>query len=500
MADLENLLDHLEHWAKETPSAVALTAKDVELTFSELAELALDTARRFRSQGVRTGDRVMLAGVNTPAWVVAFLGALRSGAVVVPVNSRLGAAQVPDLIDRVEPALILVDDSQKDVFDSEFITDDVPRFHLGGGSADVLDFFGSPDDNALPAVSADQPAMIAFTSGTTSTPKGAIISHRSVVAGARSWLSAAQSGPGARTTIMVPLFHNTAYIDQLAHMLVAGGSVDLVERYRTASAVSAMRRRPPTLLISVPSILRMLMLREEADAILGCCNTAAVGGSAMPREWILEASLRWPQMSVLHGYGLTEFTSLSHLLPIGDQDAIDSVGPPVEGVRCSIRDDDQNELAVGEWGEVWLAGPQRMEGYWRDVPATAKVFVDEWLRTGDIGSVDEREFLRLRGRKDDVINRGGEKIHPGIVLDALCSLPEVAEAVVVGVPDPLLGQRVCAAVVERAGRTFDLVTARDSLVDHLPDYALPEDVRVIEAMPVAPTGKVDLRIVTALFT
>ena len=498
MPEPTTLVEHLQAWAESAPERVALTAGDVELTYAELSGRVSAAAAGMRGCGVGPGDRVVLAGVNTPAWVVGFLAALRLGAIAVPLNSRLASRQIPTLLDGIGARLLLVDETMDATFADVAVGPGTTYVPIGAGSPEDLDVLPRARLADQPRVAPDMPALLSFTSGTTSAPKGALIGHRALLAGARSWLPHSAAGPCSRTTVLVPLFHNTAYVDQLSQMVVAGGSVDLVRRYRTGVAAEAMLRRPPTFLATVPTILRMLMLHPDADRIFERCSVAAVGGSAMPEEWIHEARERWPHLRLLHAYGLTEFTSLSHLLPAEDSvESADSVGPPVDGVSCSIRSATGEEVAVGAVGEVWLAGPQVMSGYWRDETATADVLRDGWLRTGDLGAVDHRGFLRLQGRIDDVINRGGEKIRAGVLERLLCSSPDVADAVVVGVPDPLLGQRVAAAVVLRPGARLDEGRLRAGLSSNVPDYALPERFIVLDELPLAATGKPDRAAVVA---
>ena len=499
---LRSITDYVQHWADRTPDAVALSSGDVGIGYHELSVLIDDVAGRLEAAGVRSGDRVVLAGINTGGWVVAFLAALRRGAIIAPLNSRLGSNQLPALIDTMEPRIALVDDSQAHIFEEARIAQTgVYVHHLGDGDLDTA-FTKLPaadtDRNSW-SVDPQAPALLSFTSGTTSTPKAALISHASLVAAARCFEPYSDLGPHPITTVVTPLFHNTGYVDQLCQSLVFGGQVDLVPRFRSAAAVTAMTRRPPTFLATVPSILRMLMLAPEADEIFAHCRAAIVGGASMPHAWIREINRRWPSLQVLHGYGLTEFTSASHLLP-SDEIVMqrDSVGKTVPGVECSIRDEDGCEVPSGVPGEVWLAGPMRMIGYWGQPDATRDALSGKWLRTGDVGIVNEHGYLRLQGRLNQVINRGGEKIHPALLEDLLGSYESIAEVVVVGLPDPVLGERVFAGVVCRDGTHFDDSDARRILDGHVPDYALPEEFIVVDAIPHSVTGKPDRHAITEI--
>lgn len=500
------ITDWLVEWSHTTPMAPAVSAGETMLSYRELAGCADRTAAAMSSAGVRPGDRVIVAGVNTPAWVVVFLATMRLGAVVVPLNPRLSRRQLPEFVALAEPTLTFADGTVIEQFRK--LDDQLcgTLVHIGHGSptalltwADSFDEKSARGDFVPPSLAAEDPALLAFTSGTTGPPKGALITHGALLASTESWLPHARVDQRSRTTVLVPLFHNTGYVDQVCLMLRSGGHTDLVAQFGKSAAVTAMVRRPPTFLCLVPSILRILMLHPDADRILGTCQAIGVGGASMPLAWAAELAGRWPGVQLLHAYGLTEFTSVSHLLPA--QDVLqhgDSVGLPVLGATCSIRDAEGKEAPAGAVGEVWLSGPQRMVGYFRDPRGTAEALQGEWLRTGDLGFLDDRQYLRLHGRMGHTINRGGEKILAGPIEDALHGLPSVAHAVVVGLPDPILGESVAAAVVPRPGTDFDENDATAVLADSFPDYANPQKYVVLEEIPLSPTGKPDRQRVVEL--
>jgi acyl-CoA synthetase (AMP-forming)/AMP-acid ligase II len=274
-------------------------------------------------------------------------------------------------------------------------------------------------------------------------------------------------------------------------MVLVGGALDLLPEFSVTAALDALERRPASYLIAVPSIFRLLMLHERADAAFERCRVAAYGGASMPAGWIVELAARWPELRLFNCYGLTEFTSVSHLLaPEHALSRSDSVGRPVEGVRQRVVGEDGRALPRGEVGEVWLAGPMRMDGYWRAEAATREVLRGEWLRTGDLGSLDE-DFLILRGRSAEVINRGGEKIYAVQVEGALSELPAVADAAVVGAPHPIFHERVVAWIVPCDAADFDEERARRHLAERVPDYAVPEAFLVADELPRNAAGKVD---------
>ncbi|GED99944.1 hypothetical protein nbrc107696_03910 [Gordonia spumicola] len=316
-------------------------------------------------------------------------------------------------------------------------------------------------------------------------PKGAVLSHAAILAGARLIADSAGLTADDSTLVLVPLFHNTGFNDQLGALLVSGGTTHLLRRYRTTDAIDELRRRQATFLTAVPSILRLLMVAPDADVVYAGAQSVLFGGSPMPASWSDELLARWPHLTLLHGYGLTEFTSGATILPpeLISQKG-ESVGRPAPGVELRIVD-----------GEVWVAGPTRMSRYWGQPGLTSSKISGRWLRTGDLGRLDEDGLLWLTGRVDDVINRGGEKVLPAHVESKVAELPAIAEATVFAIPDTMLQQRVGVAVILRPDTALDVDAARRLLADTLPDYAVPEHWRVYDELPRTASGKADRRAV-----
>ncbi|HKP18527.1 MAG TPA: class I adenylate-forming enzyme family protein [Gaiellaceae bacterium] len=466
------LPDVLRRRARAQPGATALTAGEAGLTYGELDRAVTDAARRLAGVGVKPGARVVLAGPNSVEWVVAFLAGLRLGAVVVPLNTRLSPAEVRRQLELCEPGVVLAAEETASLVERACAPDVLRLDGLAALPARPL------DEPRLPPTA---PALISFTSGSTGPPKGAVISHGALVRSASSFVPALETSSADSTLVLVPLFHNTGFADQLTQMLLVGGAVDLLPEFRTEAAIEALARRPASYLIAVPSILRLLMLHDRATEAFRACRVAVYGGAPMPAGWIYELGQRWPALGLFNCYGLTEFTSVSHLLaPEFALTRSESVGRPVEGVRHRISPD----------GEVWLSGPMRMTGYWRAEAQTRDVFHGPWLRTGDLGTIKDG-FLNLIGRSAEVINRGGEKIYSARIEAALAELPDVADAAVVGAPHPILLERVVAWIVPRDRGGFDEGAARAHLLERVPDYAVPEAFFVADELPRGGAGKLD---------
>jgi acyl-CoA synthetase (AMP-forming)/AMP-acid ligase II len=279
-----------------------------------------------------------------------------------------------------------------------------------------------------------------------------------------------------------------------------GGRTDLLRRFHVHRAVAAARDRAATFVAAVPSILRLIMISEGAEAVFAPATDVQYGGSPMPRAWIGELADRWPHLRLHHGYGLTEFTSaVSFLPPELAADHGESVGIPAPGVSVRLVSETGTDVPPGEVGELWASGRTRMREYWNLPEATAAKIRDGWLRTGDLARY-HGGLLYLSGRTDDVINRGGEKILPKDVEEQIAALSGVGQVCVFGVPDPVLQQRVLAVIEPRPGMTFDAAHAYAALARHLPDYAIPEQLLIADDLPRTASGKLDRRAITRMFS
>lgn len=480
--------DAVRFWASRTPAAPALTDAETTLTYGELAEAVEGAAGALEQRGVSCGDRVILIGENSWRWVVAYLAILSSGAIVVPANIRLSKAQLAEQAEFVDAALVLVDERYAPLADG--LARRVEQLDRPGSFLDER-----PARRARSRIQPGEPALISFTSGTTGNPKGALLSHAALAEGSRVFARVLGTSSADSTVVLVPMFHNTGFVDQLGHMLLVGGETILLRSFRTQSAVEELARRQVTFVTAVPSIIRLIMTHASADQALGSARILLYGGSPMPEAWSGELAERWPALRLFHGYGLTEFTSAVSFLPPEQAVRRESVGSAAPGVEVRIVDADGAECAPGETGELIARGPTMMSAYWGAPELTALKIVDGWLHTGDLAHWDGGR-LYLDGRVDDVINRGGEKVLPAYVESKINEIPGIADACVFGLDDPILQSRVHAVVRLRdSGPAPTEEEVRSRLALQLPDYAIPETVQIWADLPRGASGKVDRRAV-----
>jgi long-chain acyl-CoA synthetase len=426
------------------------------ISYGELDRRAAVTAAALRADGVQSGDRVAIKLPNAPAFVAAYFGALRAGAIVVPLNVLLAPPEVEERLAASTPVAVV---------DRELPIDGQPLWEMALRA----------DDDA---------ATLLFTSGTTGRSKGAILTHGSIRAAARSAVDALAFGPEDVQLGVAPFSHVLG-LSVLIATFMAGAAVAAVPRFDAAQTLATMTATQTTVLVGVPTMCIALCEAARSSDKLPPVRIAHVGGAAVPVEVARDVE-RTFGCAVHEGYGLTELSGLAATYTIGQPRKPRSVGMPLGGTEIRIADPDQRGV-----GEVQFRGPSVIPGYWNDSEATrAAIGPDGWLSTGDVGYLDEQGYLFLVDRKKEMIIRGGYNIYPGEVEEVLYAHPDVLEAAVVGMPDETLGEEVAALVVPRPGAAVTPGELQTWAKERVAAYKYPRRVVFVEELPKGPTGKI----------
>ncbi len=468
-----NLAELLLTPARDRPDSPALRAGETSITFGELAERAARFAASIVADGVNPGDRVAIAGVNAPAFVIAYLGVLHAGAVAVPLNPQAPPAERDRELAAVEPALVLEEPEL-----SERVT------AAAGEAAPGIE---RTDDDL---------AVLLFTAGTAGAPKAAMLTHGNLGANVRQVLDhpgltlrADDVGLGA-----LPVFHVFGLNVVLGVALAAGATVTLVEQFDPAPSLVTVREHGVTIVAGVPAMYAAWLALSEADAPADAfvgVRLAVSGAAALPAELADGFRDRFG-LAVHEGYGLTEAAPIVTSSALGGPaPRTGSIGPPLPGIDIRLVDVDGADVLAGDAGEIWVRGPNVFPGYWRDEQATARVLTDDgWLRTGDVAVVDDAGELSLVDRSKDLVIVSGFNVYPAEVEEVLLAHPDVAEAAVVGDPHPRTGESVVAFVVPEPGRTL----REEEVIAHcgrsLARYKCPTRIEVVDALPRSFAGKV----------
>lgn len=459
------------------------------LSYAELEAMSNALANGLLKNGCRKGEKVAVLLPNVPEWLIIFFGVIKAGAVIVPINSLLKAVEtkfiinncqarrlitVPyfvDLIREIRPDL----DELREIY---VLAEKAPReMHTFD---ELLD-----ENDQPPAVEIDEndPAGIIYTSGMTGRPKGAVFSQKNYLTNAQQIMKATEITQQDRFLNILPMFHVNAQLLTFLAPLYAGGSMVLMRGFSPRELLPALDRYKATALVGVPTVYAILNELPDAEKYDLSSLRFCICGAAPMRVDVFKRFERKYKAKIIEGYGLSEATCACSINPIRGKRKIGSVGLPLSGIEMKIVDDNGTETKINEEGEFIIRGDTVMLGYLSDEEATAETLREGWLHTGDIGYRDQDGYFYIRGRKKEMIIRGGENIYPREVEEVLQRHPDVVEVVVIGKPDPIWGEKVVAYIVSKTGRTSSSTQIREMCHEHLADYKCPTRVVLVDEMP-----------------
>jgi len=484
-----NLAAFVPESAQRHPDRAALRLAEITLTYADLDESSARVAGLLRERGVVPGDRVALMLPNVPQFALAYYGALRLGAVVVPMNV---------LNKRREVAFQLRDAAAKLVFALEGFDEHASAGAAEAGAECLTVAFG-PFEEALAgaepvrevATSAgDDTALLLYTSGTTGSPKGAELTHDNLRVNAEISRGLFSLGPGDVSLGVLPLFHSFGQTCGLNAAMMSGTALTLLPRFDPAQALQMLDEHGVTICLGVPTMYAAMLDRVgDERPWLGRLKVCISGGSAMPLA-VLRSCEEVFGCPLLEGYGLSETSPVASFNHPGRPHKPGSIGTPLEGVEMRVVDEHDRDVPEGEVGEVLIRGHNVMKGYWRQPEATAHTLRGGWMHTGDLARTDEEGYFFIVDRLKDMIIRGGLNVYSREVEEILHEHPAVLEAAVVPVPHAMLGEDVGAAVVLRDGADVDAKALRFFVRDEIAAYKYPRHVWFVDELPKGPTGKV----------
>ncbi|WP_207792583.1 class I adenylate-forming enzyme family protein [Sandarakinorhabdus glacialis] len=476
--------------AAKRPAVVAVIEGDDQLCYVDLYAQAGSLAAGLAEGGVNAGDRVAVMLANGIDAVRTVMAILRLGAVLVPIGTRSRAAELDYLCADCTPTAIIHGPEFADIVAA---APAVPAARYDVSAPvwrDAIARIGAPP----PDPPADENALFAilYTSGTTGKPKGAMLTHLGAIHSCLHWRDALALGSAERTLVCVPWAHVSGLCGVVMPFLYLGGTMVMLREFKRRTALELAAKERITHALMVPAMYGLCLLEPDlAEFDLTSWRIAAYGGAPMPEPTITRFAAAFPWLAMCNAYGATETTSPATIMPPGEGTArADSIGRVVTCGDIRAMDDQGREVLPGNDGELWIAGPMVVPGYWRNPEATAASFVGGYWKSGDIGSVDAEGYVRIADRKKDMIIRGGFKVYPAEVESVLAGLDGVVEAAVVGRADAMLGEAVVAFVS----------TGRDGMMPHevrawcaerLSDYKVPTEVVIeTEALPRNANGKI----------
>jgi acyl-CoA synthetase (AMP-forming)/AMP-acid ligase II len=497
--------------AREHADLEALVDDRDRLTFAQLADGAVASARSLIACGVAPGDRVAIWAPNTTEWVHAALGVYAAGGVIIPLNTRFKGAEAAYIVNRARAKVLF---TVTDFLDTNYLAlldaaEPVPSVQQrivlrGAPGANALtwsEFLARGDDVARAAVAERSAALtgdslsdILFTSGTTGRPKGAMLTHGASVKAYDTWATVVGLRAGDRYLIVNPFFHAFGLKAGILASLVKGATIVPHAVFDVEQVMQRVAEEHISMLPGPPTIYQSILDHPRAGEFdLSSLRLAVTGAAPVPMELIRRMREELKFENVVRGFGLTEATGIATMCRHDDpaEWISETEGRAIPGTELRIVDDDNRPVASGEAGEVAIRGYNVMQGFLDDPEATAEAIdADGWLHTGDIGTVDENGNLRITDRKKDMFIVGGFNAYPAEIENMISAHPAVSQAAIVGVPDPRLGEVGYAYLVLRPGASLDADEMIAWCRERMANYKVPRHVQVVDALPLNASGKV----------
>ncbi len=516
----KNVAEILAFQAEAQPQKVAVRYQGSSYTYGRLYATSLDIVSALFRVGVVAQDKVGIIFPNHPDFISAFFAVGSLGGTVVPINPLLKADEIAHILSDSEAKVLIVHESTagevKDAVDNLPNLEHVFVLTYGdkGGytavtlsekaaarvkmtqlcmsyvseSASSSSFFGkivkvNPEEDL---------AVLVYTSGTTGKPKGAMLTHNNMLGAVTAAHAAFPVGPDDRLLGALPLCHIYGLTVVMLGTIQKGGSLALIEKFDVVPALKTIEEEKVTVLPAVPTMYQyMIMQMEKQKFDLSSLRLCLSGGAPLPKT-LFESLARFVEAPLVEGYGLTEVSCVATLNPVHGKNVQGSVGPAIPTVTVGIFDKDGNSLPAGSdnVGEIAIKGPNVMRGYYRAHEKTKEALRDGWFFTGDLGYLDTDAYLWIVGRAKELIIRGGQNIYPREVENVIAKLKGVVDVAVIGVPEPIMGERVKAVIVLDKDANVSEEEVKDFCQKRLADYKVPRVVEFIQTMPRNSTGKI----------
>ncbi len=484
-----NLAAILTASAEAFGEKAALKLDERELSYRALDVASARVAGVLLARGIEPGDRVGIMLPNVPEFAVVYYGALRAGAVVVPMNVLLKEREVAFYLGDAGARLLLAWHGVAEPAEAGARHTDADCLFVTPGELEKL-LHRTPPERDLSDRASSDTAVLLYTSGTTGTPKGAELTHNNLTQNTRAVISLHSLGESDVTLGALPLFHSFGQTCALNATIAAGGCLTLISRFDPGRALAIMERDRVTLFQGVPTMYSAMLHhpdRHEFD--LSSLRECVSGGSAMPAE-VLRGFENTFGCKVVEGYGLSETSPVASSNRSDRERTPGSIGMPIDGVEMRVVDERDAELPRGEVGEIVIRGHNVMKGYWNHPEATAEAMRGGWFHTGDLGRVDADGYFYIVDRKKDLIIRGGYNVYPREVEEVLYEHPAVLEVAVIGLPDPELGEEVAAAVTVKDGKQVEPQELREFVKSQIAAYKYPRLIWFCDELPKGPSGKI----------
>ena len=497
-----NVADIVKQTAARLPNKTAIVFQDKPITYGQLDEAVDKGAAGIASLGIRKGDRVGVLVNNVPHFIYAYLGIVRAGGVMVPLNTMYTADEVSYILSDAEARAVIVAEPFVRAVDG--LRETLPMLEhvvvVGGGTPIGTMSWGQMLSRGQepPAVTVGEEdlAALPYTSGTTGKPKGAMLTHGNLLANIEQMhrvplLTEAETDV---VLLVLPMFHIYALNVSLGLTFRVGATAVLQERFDPVASLDAIERHGVTVIFGAPPMFVAWLSTPNVERRdLSRVRLAVSGAAPLPGP-VLEDFQKRLGITIWEGYGLTETAPGVTSNAMGSEAKPGSIGKPLPDVELRLVDEQDDDTEEGDPGEIVVRGPNVFRGYWHDDAATAEAVRDGWFHTGDVAYVDEDGYLFLVDRKKDLIIVSGFNVYPREVEEALYRHPKIAEAAVVGIPHPYTGEAVKAIVVLKPGMTATDEEIIEFCKRSIARFKCPQVVEFVDALPHTDTGKILRRV------
>ena len=484
-----NLSQWIESHAAFVPSKTAIRFEGHDISYFELLVRVQNTVGLLKNaHGVSRGERIAYLGLNSPELLILLFACARLGAMLLPLNWRLAMPELEYILDNAAPRLLVCDEEYFPV--GEKLCGKRSGRTLCGHDHLAAEHQDCHFEWTDPQVGPASPMLLVYTSGTTGRPKGAVLTQEAVLFNALNSVHMHDLDPSDHILTVLPMFHVGGLNIQTTPALYVGATVTLHRRFDPGAVLSDIQALSPTRLVLVPATIMALAADPQWTVTdLSSVRSVTTGSTIVPHSII--ALFHDRAVPVIQNYGLTETGPVALYLRVDD--AFGHVGSTGRGAlhtRLRIVNEEGDDVACGESGELLLQGPNVLREYWGDPMATEKAFHEGWFRTGDVGYQDDEGYVYINDRKTDVVISGSENIYPAELEQVLDTVEGLAEATVVGMPDPRWGEVPVALVVLEPGVTFDKQAILSFFEDRLARFKHPKAVIQIDMLPRNVMGKV----------
>lgn len=501
--DFESVAEMIVARASEIPDKPYVLFYDDVITYAETNERANKVANYLKAKGIKKGDVVSLLVMNSPEVYYIMFGIQKLGAIAGSINFMLKGPEIAYLLDDSKPRIVFVG--------SDFIQEFARGYEQASHKPAVVEVVTGvehnvdlnqeklsdiladyPSDEALVEQKGSDPFLLLYSSGTTGRPKGILLSNKGQLSVCRAMAGIGLVEEGDVMLLLLPMFHTNPICVWTYPIAYCGQTLCVRKAFSPTDFWPSITDYGVTILMGVPAMYNYVFYAIDASTIDRAklkLRFAFCGAAPLSVELIKGFKDKF-NVEIIEGYGLTEVTGVSTVNPPLGKRKPGSIGVALPEQEVKIMDDDNNEMPIGEKGEICIKGDAVMLGYLNQPEATKEAIKDGWLHTGDMAYMDEEGFMYIVDRKKDMINRGGENIYPREVEIALESNPKVRDVAVIGTPDEALGERVKAFIIPTEPGALTEEEVKEYLKDKLAKYKIPEVIEFVEDLPRTMTGKI----------